>query len=155
MRIFRFDKLVRDNIVPEMEDEGSVVKWRKLDNDEFAEELVRKLKEELDELDEEVGNDRERDIKELADVAEVYEIAWDILDRDENYEIFEAAMVELEKGIDMWEIDPQELLDAKEAKIERMGGFVNKIYIETVSVEDLNPWIKRYLESPDKYPEVK
>ena len=138
-----------------MEDEGSIVKWRKLGDDEYAKELARKLEEELDELDEEVGNDRERDILELADVAEVYELAWDLLDRDEYFELFEAAMEELEKGIDMWEIDPQELLDAKEAKIERMGGFVDKIYIETVSVDKDNSWVERYLSSPEKYPEVK
>ena len=154
MRTFRYDKLVRDKIVPEMEDEGSIVVWHMLDDVEFNQEIARKLEEELDELDEQVGQDRERDLKELADVAEVYEIAFELLNQDEYYDLLESAMNELEKGIDIWEIDPQELLDAKAAKIERMGAFMTRTYIETVSVDDTNPWLKRYLESPDKYPEV-
>ena len=154
MRTFRFDKLVRDKIVPEMEAEGSTVKWRTLSDTEFAEELARKLEEELDELDEEVGKNRDRDLEELADVAEVYEIAFELLDQDEHYELLESAMEELEKGIDMWEIDPAELLAAKQAKIARMGAFKARHYVETVSVEDDSPWLERYLASPNKYPEV-
>ncbi len=117
MRIFRYDKLVRDNIVPNTENEGSVVVWRILDDDEYAVELAKKLEEDLDELEDGVGQDRERDLRELADVAEIYETAWEVLDRDEHYELFEAAMTELEKGIDMWEIDPDELLEAKAANL--------------------------------------
>ena len=154
MRTFRYDKLVRDKIVPEMETEGSRVVWRRLDDAEFATELAKKLEEELDELDEEVGQNRERDLKELADVAEVYEVAFEVLDQDEHYELLESAMEELVSGKDMWEIDPEELLAAKAAKIERMGAFTNRTYIETVSVDESNPWLKRYLESPEKYLEV-
>jgi len=155
MRTFRFDKLVRDKILPEMEKEGSIAVWRKLSDDEFAAELAKKLEEELDELDEEVGQNRERDLKELADLAEIYEVAFEVLDQDEYYDILEAAMEELEKGLDMWEIDPDELLKAKAEKIEKFGVFKNRIYIETVQVKADNPWMQRYLKSPDKYPEVK
>lgn len=154
MRTFRYDKLVRDKIVPEMKNEGSVVIWRKLDDDEFAKELARKLEEELEDLDAQVGKDRLHDLKELADVAEVYEAAYEVLDQDKHFDLLESAMAELEKGIDMWEIYPEELLAAKIEKIDRMGAFKDRFYIETVSVEDDNPWLKRYIESPDKYPEV-
>lgn len=140
--------------MPEMGREGSHVIWRMLTDDEFEEELVKKLEEELDELKEEVGKNRERDLKELADVAEVYETAWDILNREEYYDLFESAMEELEKGLDMWDIDPEELLGAKIAKVARMGSFKKRKYIEKVSVDESNPWLQRYLEYPDKYPEI-
>lgn len=155
MRTFIYNKLVRDKIVPEMEESGSVVKWRKLDDEEFTEEIAKKLEEELDELEEGVGKDRARDIAELADVAEVYEVAYQLLDQDEHYELLESAMEELENGIDMWEIDPDELLAAKAAKIERMGGFAGRLFIEQVSVKEDDKWIDHYLKNPDKYPEVK
>lgn len=155
MRTFRYDKLVRDNILPDIEEEGSIVVWRTLDDEEFAEQMAKKLEEELDELDEEVGQNRERDLKELADVAEIYEIAFEILDQGEHYDLLKSAMEELEKGIDMWEIDPDELLEAKAEKIAKMGAFKKRTFIEKVSVEEDNPWIQRYLKSPEKYPEVK
>jgi predicted house-cleaning noncanonical NTP pyrophosphatase (MazG superfamily) len=138
-----------------MEDNGDKVVWRTLDDEEFAAELAKKLEEELDELDGEVGKDRERDLKELADLAEVYETAFEVLDQDEHYDLLESAMEELEKGLDMWEIDPDELLKAKEEKIEKFGAFKKRTYIEKVSVEEDNPWMQRYLKSPKKYPEVK
>lgn len=155
MRTFRFDKLVRDKILSGMEEDGTIAVWRKLNDDEFAVEVAKKLEEELDELDENVGQNRDRDLKELADVAEVYELAYKILDHDEHYDILEAAMEELEKGIDMWEIDPDELLEAKAKKIDKFGAYKNRIYIEAVKVKEDNPWMQRYLASPDKYPEVK
>ena len=55
MRTFRFDKLVRDKIVPTMEREGSVVKWHKLDDDDYVLELVKKLEEELNTLHDELS----------------------------------------------------------------------------------------------------
>jgi len=155
MRTFRFDKLVRDKILPDMEKDGSIAVWRKLNDEEFAVELAKKLEEELDELDEEVGQNRERDLRELADVAEIYEVAFDVLDQDEQYDLLEAAMEELEKALDMWEIDPDELLKAKAEKIDKFGAFKNRIYIETVQVKENNPWVQRYLKNPEKYPEVK
>ena len=138
-----------------MEKEGSVVTWRTLDESEYAEELAKKLEEELDELDQEVGQDRLRDLKELADVAEVYETAWEVLDRDDHYELFESATEELEKAIDMWEIDPSELLEAKALKVQKAGSYVGRIFIEKVSVEPGNPWLEHYLTQPDKYPEIR
>lgn len=35
MRTFKFEKLVRDKIVPSMQVEGSIVAWRTLDEQEF------------------------------------------------------------------------------------------------------------------------
>lgn len=155
MRTFRYNKLVRDKILDGMQAEGSKIVWRTLTDAEFEEKLAKKLEEELDELDENVGKDKERDVRELADVAEVYELAYDLLDQDEHYDLLESAMEELEKGIDMWEIDPDELLKAKAEKLKKYGGFKKRIFIEQVSVEEDNPWMQRYLKSPEKYPEVK
>lgn len=134
--------------------DGTISVWRRLNDEEFTVELAKKLEEELDELDEEVGQNRERDLKELADVAEIYDIAFKVLDHEEYYDILESAMEELEKGIDMWEIEPDELLKAKAEKIEKYGAYNDRVYIETVKVVENNPWMQRYLESPDKYPEV-
>ena len=152
--MFRFDKLVRDKIAPQMEKDGCIVKWRVLDDEEFAAELAKKLEEELDELEGGVGKNRERDLKELADIAEVYELAFKLLDQDEYYDLLESAMEEIEKGLDMWEIDPAEILETKAAKIDEFGAFKNRTYIETVQISEDDPWIDHYLASPDKYPEV-
>jgi len=155
MRTFEYNKLVRDKIVPAMEAEGSVVVWRKLDDDEeFAEKLAEKLEEELDELDSKVGKDRDRDLSELADVAEIYEVAFEVLDQDEHYDLLESAMDELEKGLDMWEISAEELLKAKAEKIDRFGSFADRLYVERITIDEANTWMQRYLEAPDKYPEV-
>lgn len=92
---------------------------------------------------------------ELIDVAEVYETAWDIADQDEYYDDFEAAMTELERGIDTWEISAEELLAVKAAKIVRAGGFKKRTYIETVTVANDSPRLELYLANPKKYPELK
>lgn len=155
MRTFKFEKLVRDKIVPSMQVEGSIVAWRTLDEQEFIVELIKKLAEELDELGEGVGKNREHDVGELIDVAEVYETAWDIADQDEYYDDFEAAMTELERGIDTWEISAEELLAVKAAKIVRAGGFKKRTYIETVTVANDSPRLELYLANPKKYPELK
>jgi predicted house-cleaning noncanonical NTP pyrophosphatase (MazG superfamily) len=155
MRTFRYDKLVRDKIIPEMILEGSKVVWRKLNDKEYPIELAKKLQEEMDELEEAAGKDRERDLKELADVAEIYELAYELLDHDQYYQVLESAMEMLENIIDLWEIDAKELLDAKVAKIKRMGAFKGRSYLEQVSVNETNPWMQRYIASPDKYPEIK
>ena len=55
MRTFVFNKLVRDKILKQMEEAGDVVKWHRLDDEAFGAELIKKLEEELDELDEEFG----------------------------------------------------------------------------------------------------
>jgi|GEM_PF-310750 len=152
MRTFRFDKLVRDDIVAEMEREGCEVVWRVLSDAEYAVELMKKLEEELDELDDGAGKNRETDLKELADVAEIYETAWDIIDREENYDLLESAMDELDNGLDMWEIDPDELLEAKAAKINRFGAFKKRIYIEKVSIKEDNPLDQALPRKPRKIP---
>ena len=149
MKTFRLNKLVRDKAVQQMEEAGGTVKWRKLDADEYTEELAAKLEEELDELDEEVGKDRTRDLSALASVAEVYEEAWEVLDREEYYELFEDAMEELEKGIDMWEIDPDELLLTKTAKNQEQGGFKNRVYVQTVSLDESSPLFEKYSKNPE------
>lgn len=137
-----------------MQQGGSKVAWRKLNDQEYADELVKKLEEELDELAAGFGKDRARDLEELADVAEVYEAAWDVVDREEHYDLFADAMDELDKGIELWEVDPDELLAEKAKKAEKVGGFVGRIYIEAVTVADDDPWLQYYLKSPEKYPEV-
>jgi len=154
MRTFRFDKLVRDKIVDQMEAGGAKAVWRRLNDEEFEAAVIKKLEEELDELDEGVGQDRARDMGELADVAEVYETALKSVDQDEHYDILEIAMDEIDKGIDMWQITPDEFLAAKQAKLDKVGGFERRIFIDTVTLPDDDPWIKTYLNSPERYPEI-
>jgi len=137
-----------------MEDEGSVVVWRKLDEAEFAVELARKLEEELDESEKSAGLDRDKDLEELADVAEVYEALRNLPMDDDTYHLASAAASEIDAATDIWDIDLDELEEVRAAKNQRFGAFVNQIYVETVSVEESNPWMQRYLASPEKYPEV-
>ena len=60
-----FNKLIRDNIIEKIKDEGRTPNYRILENDEFAVKLNQKLLEEVNEFIESNA------IEELADVFEI------------------------------------------------------------------------------------
>ena len=98
-----YNKLVRDNIVEVIKKNNEKPTFRYLSDEEYLQELHKKLYEEVDEF---VAED---DKEELADVLEVL------------YSIAKA------KNIDLEEVEKIRL-----AKREKRGGFEDKLYLETV-----------------------
>ena len=131
MRYFKFAKLVRDKIIPHMLDNNQKPQGtRKLNDDEFIIELIKKVLEEANEMKNFKSKD---DLKhELADVYEVLDYIKDIL-----------------------KVTDSELAELKKQKKAKNGGFNERMYIEDVGVEEDNEWLKYYLDNPDKYPEIK
>jgi len=98
-----YGKLVRDKIIDIIKDNGEIPKYHKLSDEEFLNELHKKLLEEANEFIE------ADDPEELADLLEVvYAIA-------------------KHKNIDMKQVE-----DIRLKKSEKRGGFENKIYLEGV-----------------------
>ena len=97
------NKLVRDRIPEIIEKSGKTACCRILNNEEYIEELDRKLNEECAEYQ------ADKSIEELADMLEVmYAIA-----QARGYSIEELEQIRAEKA-------------------EKRGGFIDKIYLEKV-----------------------
>ncbi len=96
-----YNKLVRDKITNIIEAEGRIVKYRILDNNEYKQELNKKLQEEVKEYLE------DNNIEELADIVEVI------------YGILNSMNVSI-----------QEFEEVRINKQERRGAFEKKIYLE-------------------------
>ena len=129
MRRFKFAKLVRDNIVQGIIDEGNTPSWRTLSDEDYIYELKKKIVEEANEIPGINGDDL---IKELADVQEIIDSLLNVLT-----------------------VTKDDLVEAQKKKNEKAGSFKNRQYIKYVETKDDSEWVKYYLNSPDKYPEVK
>jgi len=126
MRTFRLNKLVRDSIVPYMQDLGQKVVFHKLNDDEYLAELANKLVEEAREFDPK----EPKATKELADVLEVVD----------------ALAAEL--GVSFEELRKLQLQIRKER-----GGFSDRLYVEKVGVPDGDKWGDYYAAEPVRFPE--
>ena len=102
-----YNKLVRDNIPNIIKENGNECETRILKNDEYKEELDRKLNEEFLEYKEEGA------VEELADMLEV---------------IYAIGKL---KGF-----SEEELNKIREEKAERRGRFDNKIFLVSASTKD-------------------
>ena len=129
MRRFHFGKLVRDNIVEQITSNGDVPHWKELSQQDYIEELKKKIGEEAAEVE---GATSDEILKEVADVQELI------------HALLEALHVSKE-----------ELEAIQEKKNEKAGAFQKKQYIAYVDVQDDSPWLGYYLKSPEKYPEVR
>jgi predicted house-cleaning noncanonical NTP pyrophosphatase (MazG superfamily) len=134
MRKFLLNKLARDGIVPEMEKAGQQVESRVLEDTEFLREAGRKVLEEITEFDPE-----KPDAKELVDIIEASETTAQAA-RD-----FAAKM-----GISIEELEALQLQRRKER-----GGFDKRLYIESVTLENNDPWATYYASDPQRFKEVK
>ena len=99
----KYNKLVRDNIPAIIEAEGLTAKTRILDENEYVEELIKKLKEEVEEFAETPNTE------ELSDITEVLEA------------------LRIAMGI-----SPNELESTRTAKANKNGKFQKRIYLESV-----------------------
>ena len=130
MRYFKFNKLVRDKVVENMIQNKQVpVGIRVLSDEEFEQELIKKLAEEVSELKDVKSKDELLD--ELVDVVEIL-----------NY---------IKKQL---QISTSEINEKVSAKKKKSGGFDNKVYIEKVGVLEGSEWINYYQINSDRYPET-
>jgi predicted house-cleaning noncanonical NTP pyrophosphatase (MazG superfamily) len=104
---------------------GQDVVFKKIVGFEAQQKLSEKVYEELQEYD---------NSDELGELADAYQALKD-----------KAASA----GIDFADIQK-----AQEQKLAKIGGFKNKIYVQTVTLEDNDPWIKYYAADPGRFPEI-
>lgn len=103
-----FNKLVRDNIIEKITNNGEFASYRVLDDIEYKRELLNKLKEECNEVIDAFAYGQSGDmIIELADVLEVIKY--------------------LAKSIN---VNMQEVYDVAIIKKDKNGGFDKKYYLE-------------------------
>lgn len=96
-----YNKLVRDKITDIIEADGRMAKYRVLNNNEYREELNKKLQEEVKEYLE------DNNVEELADIVEVI------------YGILNSMDISIEK-----------FENVRKEKVKQRGAFQNKIFLE-------------------------
>lgn len=130
MPTFRLDKLVRDNFRQIYADLGQVIKIRELSGLELKNAIRNKIIEESKELlIVDYGNDKV--ISELGDIQQAV---------DDLREIYG--------------VSAEQVADAQAKKLAEKGGFTAGLYIETIELQDGDPWVEYYRTEPDKYPEI-
>lgn len=111
-----------------MQKEGQTVEYNTLNKKEFIRALHAKLLEETNEFD----PTDQKVIEELADLLEV----------------IEQLATELK-------IPMTKVLKAKDEKRQKNGAFDKKIFVETITLQDTDPWLEYFVDHQDKYPEVR
>lgn len=130
MPVFKFAKLVRDNVWQWHIDAGHVIKGEQLTAKQLRKSLCAKLHEEADEMDGALS--REELIEEIADVRQILD------------DLCEEA-----------KITNEDVARVQHEKLNRKGGFRGGRYIETLSIPGENDkWSVYCRARPDKYPEV-
>ena len=128
-RSFLQNKLWRDKAVEMLEATGSVIHWRRLEDEEYREELKLKLLEEASEV---ASAKTKEEIKaELADLLEVIECICRV------------------EGLSM-----EEIALAKEKKQAERGGFNQRKYVTIAEHVDASFGAEYCLATPEKYPEI-
>lgn len=127
-RRFAYRKLIRDDILREMQAKGDNPVYRRLEGQELLSELRRKIIEEAGEMN---VTQPDELIDGLADIQE----------------IIDAFLMALGKTHD-------ELRHKQEQKIAKHGGFTQRIYLETVDKLADDSWIPHLEANPDRYPEL-
>jgi len=104
----RHNKLVRDKVPQIIKENKQIPTTRKLGEEDFVNELLRKLEEEVQEV---IGarNDKNELVMEIGDV----------------YEVIDAI-------IDLYKLDKSLILELQKKKKQERGGFEGKIYLESV-----------------------
>jgi predicted house-cleaning noncanonical NTP pyrophosphatase (MazG superfamily) len=125
---FKFSKLVRDKIVEHQIALGAKPSFRTLKPAEHKRELVRKIIEEASEITKAVP---EEIAGELADVQQA-----------------------LDDLAQLYGLSPDDIAKAQAVKRQKNGAFKKGLYIETLEVDEDDPWVKHYRQNADRYPEI-
>lgn len=129
MKTYKFDKMIRDDLLQRMHDKGIIVHLKSINDENIIDYYKAKLVEESKEVQN--SDDRQELIEELADLTEV----------------IAALMVKL--GINAEEVEY-----ARVAKKEAKGGFSKAVVVDTVDIDPEHEFAIYYAANPDKYPEV-
>ncbi len=128
-RKFQQNKLWRDKAVELMENMGSKIHWKQLNDQEFTEQLKIKLTEETQEVCN--AQNKQELMEELADILEVVTAFCDVNN-----------------------ITLQDVITTQNKKRQERGGFSERKFI-TIAEHPKNSFGEKYcLNDPKKYPEV-
>jgi len=130
MRKFKQNKLWRDKIIDMLENHGSVIHWRRLDDAEFDTQIRIKLIEEAQEVA--AAKDRVELIGELADMYEV-----------------------IDSIARLHAIQKEEIVAIQSQKRTKRGGFSGRTFVDTAEHPTGSLGETYCLADPEKYPEVK
>lgn len=130
MRSFSQKKLWRDKAVAMMEqNHGSRIEWRRLNDQEYDEQLRLKLLEEAQEVG--ASKSRKELIEECSDILEVLDALW------------------MAHGITQ-----EDVIRAQIKKRNEKGGFSERMFVD-VAHHPVGGFGEAYcLASPEKYPEI-
>ena len=126
---FKFNKLVRDEIVEKQVASGAKPSYRQLTVSEHERELVNKIIEEAKEI---LLSDREGIVDEIADVQQAID------DLKEKLSLTDEAVA---------------IAQAK--KQDKNGAFKKGLYIDYIELDESDPWVEYYRSNADNYPEIK
>lgn len=110
-----------------MQELGQKITHRQLNDQEFVQELQRKLLEEAKELDPKDP----KAVDELADLLEVIET------------------IGRELGHDF-----DSLRQIQKDRLKKRGGFEDRIFVERLDLEDSDPWADYYAKESDRFTEL-
>ena len=129
MPTFIFNKLIRDKLKAEYVKLDHKATYKKLSETELFEALKQKIIEEAKEIP--ADGSKEEIASELADVQQVLD---DLATR---------------AGITI-----EEIMNAKQKKFEKKGGFSEGLFVEKVELHPNDEWVAYYRRSPEKYEEI-
>lgn len=129
MKKFFNNKLWRDKMVDIVEQQGSYVEWKYLNDTEYDLRLKEKIVEEAQEIG--VVQSRDQLIEELADLTEAIN-----------------ALCLLHK------ITDEQIKDNQKNKTAKRGGFSGRKFVEIVEHPEGSDAERYCLANPDKYPEI-
>lgn len=131
MKRFYFQKLVRDKIVNNCLNDPEVtgIDWHILSENEYLEQLVKKVTEEVEEIPIS-KTQKSKALVELADLWTAYNALRDAI------------------GFSQSEVD-----EAAQQKTAEKGDFSARHYIESVDLADQSDWVEILRKQPQKYPE--
>ena len=129
MPTFIFNKLIRDKLKVEYVKLDHKATYKKLSDNELFEALKQKIIEEAKEIP--ADGSKEEIASVLADVQQALD---DLATR---------------AGI-----TTEEIMNAKQKKFEKKGGFSEGLFVEKVELHPDDEWVAYYRRSPEKYEEI-
>lgn len=130
MPTFKLNKLVRDKLPAIYKSLGQKALTRKLTKAQLSKALVEKIIEETSEITDQTS--KTELIEEIADIQQVLD------DLKSTHGIPDSKVAEIQ---------------AK--KKVKKGGFLQGIFIETLTLADGDKWIDYYRAEPERFPEIK
>ena len=130
MPIFRLHKLVRDKLRAEYERTGQKATYIELSAEEYKNQLVKKIIEEVSEI--KTDDSIDEITNEIADTQQAID------------DLIVACGITNEK-----------VKFTQQVRSNLKGGFAAGYFVETLELSDDDPWVEYYRKRPDVFPEVK